>query len=108
MSRGAFVFVKAIVHSVFLALLLVLGSLVTWAITAMVFPTAPGGSLWASGLVWLVLGVLFIALMTFFSVIIPSAAGASGAGIGAYVLLAIAALEAADGLLTGRAVRAVN
>jgi ABC-2 type transport system permease protein len=91
-SRGAFVVVKAVVHSLFLAVLVVLGTLLTWAVTAVVFGTSPGGPLWASALVWLVYGVLFITLMTLFSVLIPSAAGAAGAGIGAYVLLSIASI----------------
>lgn len=58
----------------------------------MIFGKAPGSPLWSAALIWLVLGVFFIALMTFFSVLIPSAAGAAGAGIGAYVLQAIAAI----------------
>ena len=41
---------------------------------------------------WLVFGVLFIALMTLFSVLIGSAAGAAGAGLGAYALMSIAAI----------------
>jgi ABC-2 type transport system permease protein len=39
-----------------------------------------------------VLGILFIALMTFLSVLISSTAGAAGAGLGAYALLSIAAI----------------
>ncbi len=92
MSRGAFIVVKAVVHSAFLAVLLVVGTFVAWGLTAAIFGKAPGGALWSSATIWLVLGVFFIALMTFFSVLIPSAAGAAGAGIGAYVLLAIAAV----------------
>ena len=92
MSRTAFVIVKAVIHSAFLGILLVIGTLITWGLTAAIFGKAPGVALWSSALVWLALGVFFIALMTFFSVLIPSAAGAAGAGIGAYVLLAIAAI----------------
>ncbi|WP_349897266.1 ABC transporter permease [Parafrigoribacterium soli] len=91
-SRSAFVVVKAVVHSVFVAVLVVVGTLLTWAVTAIVFGTAPGGPLWSAAGVWLVYGVLFVALMTLFSVLIPSAAGAAGAGIGAYVLLSIASI----------------
>ncbi|MEO7123950.1 MAG: ABC transporter permease subunit [Lacisediminihabitans sp.] len=91
-SRTAFVSIKAIVHSAFLSIVLVLGTLVTWAVTAVTFGTAPGEALWASALVWLVYGVLFITVMTLFSVLIGSAAGAAGAGIGAFVLLSIAAI----------------
>ena len=91
-SRSAFVAVKAVVHSVFLVLLMVAGTLVTWALTAAIFGKAPGGPLWSSSLSWLVFGVLFIAVMVLFSVLISSAAGAAGAGLGVYVLLSIAAI----------------
>ena len=77
-SRTAFVIAKAAVHSAFLAVLVVAGTLVTWGLTAAVFGKAPGSALWSSALVWLVFGVLFIALMTLLSVLIGSAAGAAG------------------------------
>ncbi|MGZ4588183.1 MAG: ABC transporter permease, partial [Mycobacteriaceae bacterium] len=91
-SPTAFVIAKAAVHSAFLAVLVVTGTLVTWALTAAVFGQAPGSALWASALVWLVFGLLFIALMTLLSVLIGSAAGAAGAGLGAYALVSIAAI----------------
>lgn len=91
-SRTAFIMAKAAVHSAFLAILLVVGTLVTWGLTAAVFREAPGSALWSSALLWLVFGVLFIALMTLLSVLISSAAGAAGAGLAAYALLSIAAL----------------
>jgi ABC-2 type transport system permease protein len=91
-SRTAFVVAKAAVHSVFLAILVVAGTLLTWGLTAVVFKEAPGSALWSSALVWLVLGVLFIALMTLLSVLISSSAGAAGAGLGAYALVSIAAI----------------
>jgi ABC-2 type transport system permease protein len=91
-SRTAFVVAKAAVHSAFLAILVVAGTLLTWALTAAVFGQAPGSALWSSALVWLVFGVLFIALMTFLSVLIGSAAGAAGTGLGAYALVSIAAI----------------
>lgn len=90
-SRTAFVVAKAAVHSAFLAALVVAGTLITWALTAAIFGRAPGSALWSSALAWLVFGVLFVALMTLLSVIIGSAAGAAGAGLGIYALLAIAA-----------------
>ena len=91
-SRTAFVVLKAVIHSAFLIVVLVAGTLVTWGVTAAVFVEAPGGVLWRSALLWLVLGVLFIALMTLLSVMISSPAGAAGAGLGAYVLLSVGAL----------------
>lgn len=92
MSRGSFVAVKAIIHTAFLAVIVALGTVVTWALTAAVFGQAPLEPLGSSSLVWLTLGVFYIALMTFLSVLIPSAAGAAGAGVGVFVLLAIGAL----------------
>ena len=91
-SRTAFIIAKAVVHSAFLAALVVAGTLVTWGITAAIFAQAPGSALWSSSLVWLVFGVLSIALMTLLSVLIGSAAGAAGAGLGAYALVSIAAI----------------
>ena len=92
MSRAAFVAVKAAVHSVFLAVLVIIGTLVIWGVTGAVFGQAPLAPLWEGTLVWLVLAVFYITLMTFLSALIPSAAGAAGAGIGAFVLLTIGAL----------------
>ena len=91
-SRTAFIIAKAVVHSVFLAVLVVAGTLITWGLTAAIFGQAPGSALWSSSIVWLVFGVLFIALMTLLSVLIGSAAGAAGAGLGAYALVSIAAI----------------
>lgn len=91
-SRTAFVIAKASVHSAFLAVLVVLGTLLTWALTAVVFGEAPGSVLWSAAMVWLVFGILFIALMTLLSVLISSAAGAAGAGLGVLVVLSIAAI----------------
>ena len=91
-SRSAFVVVKAMVQTVFLCALVALGTLVTWGTTAVVFGTAPASGLWRASLVWLVLAVFLLAVMVFFSVLIPAPAGASGAGLGVFLLLTIAAL----------------
>jgi ABC-2 type transport system permease protein len=91
-SRGAFVVAKALVQSVFLAVVLVVGTLVTWGLTDAVFGTAPAGPIWASSSVWLVLGVFYVAMMTLFSVLIRSQAGAAGVGIAAFIVLSVAGL----------------
>jgi ABC-2 type transport system permease protein len=91
-SRSVFVIVKVVVHSLYLAVLLVVGTLVTWGLSAIIFGDAPGAALWSSALVWLVLAVVYLSLMTLFSVLINSAAGAAGAGLGAFVALSIAGL----------------
>ncbi|GAB3578628.1 hypothetical protein GCM10027406_15130 [Leifsonia lichenia] len=107
-SRVAFVVVKAVVNILYLTLLLAAGTLVTWGVTALVFGDAPGGPLWSSALVWLVLAVFYLALMTLFSVLIPSAAGAAGLGLGLFVVISVAAVwrpvaDWSPGGLLGRA-----
>jgi ABC-2 type transport system permease protein len=92
LSRTAFVIAKAAVHSVFLAVLVVIGTLLTWGLTETIFGKAPGSSLWSAALAWLIFGVMFIALMTLLSVLIASTAGAAGAGLGIYALVSIAAI----------------
>ena len=91
-SRTAFVVAKAAVHSAFLGILVIAGTLVTWGLTAAVFGTAPGSALWSAALLWIVFGILFIALMTLLSVLIRASAGAAGAGLGVYALMAIAGI----------------
>jgi ABC-2 type transport system permease protein len=91
-SRSAFVVAKAFVHSLFLALTVCAGTLVTWAGTALVFGKAPGEALWASAMAWLAFGVLFIAIMTLLSSSMGSQAGAAGIGLGVFALLSVLAL----------------
>jgi len=90
LSRTAFIMAKAVVHSAFLAVLVIAGTLITWGLTAAIFGPAPGAALWSASLAWLLLGVLLIAVMTLLSVLFGSAAGAAGAGLGVYVLLLVA------------------
>lgn len=91
-SRTAFIVAKAAVHLTFLAILVVAGTFVTWGLTQTVFGEAPGSSLWSSAMVWLVFGILFIAVMTLLSVLIRPSAGAAGAGLGVYAVLSIAGI----------------
>lgn len=92
-SRAAFVWAKAVVHGAFLAVTLFAGTLVTWGMTALVFGTAPGGPLWTSAICWLAFALLFLALMTLLSVLLPSQAGAAGIGIGVFALMAILSMS---------------
>ena len=41
---------------------------------------------------WLLLGLVYLSLMTLFSVLIPSGAGASGAGLGVFLVLSVGGL----------------
>lgn len=91
-SRTNFVTAKVLVHSVFVSFMVIVGTCITWGLTAILFGTAPESALWSSVLEWLVLGILFVALMTLLSVLIHSSAGAAGAGLGVYALLSIAAI----------------
>ena len=92
LSRGAFVAVKVVVNCVFVAVLLCLGTLLTWALTMAVFGKAQAGPLWSAAAIWLVLAILYVAIMTLLSVAIGSATGAAGAGIGVFAVLSIAAI----------------
>lgn len=89
-SRTAFITAKALVHGAFLSLTVLVGTLLTWGMTALTFGSAPAGPLFSSALAWLAFGLLFLALMTLLSVALSSQAGAAGVGIGVYALLAIA------------------
>jgi ABC-2 type transport system permease protein len=92
LSRYAFIAVKAIVQALFLAAIVTVGALVTWGLTWVIFGAAPGSPLWAATGAFVVLGILFVCLMTLLSALISSGAGAAGAGLGLYVVLAIAAI----------------
>jgi ABC-2 type transport system permease protein len=90
LSREAFVVAKAVVHGAFLAITVTVGTLLTWGGTALTFGTAPAGPLWTAALCWLFFGLMFLALMTLLSVLLPSQAGAAGVGIGVFALVTLA------------------
>jgi ABC-2 type transport system permease protein len=92
LSRHAFVTVKAAVHSLFLAAIVAAGTLITWGLTWLIFGAAPGSALLTATGEFLVLGLFFVCLMTLLSSLIRSTAGAAGAGLAAYIVLAIAAI----------------
>lgn len=91
-SRSAFVIAKALVHSMFLTLIVVVGTALTWGVTVLVFGTAPAAPLWSAAMAWLVFGVLFVAIMTLLSVMMSSQAGAAGVGLGVFTVVSLAAL----------------
>ncbi len=88
-SRSAFVVAKASVHAVFVSAIVVVGTLVTWAGTALVFGKAPGGPLWSSAMAWLAFGLMFLAIMTLLSTLLGSQAGAAGIGLGLFALVSV-------------------
>lgn len=99
-SRSAFIWAKAIVHGAFLTAIVVVGTALTWAITALTFGEAAAGPAWTSAICWLAFGLFFVALMILLSVLLPSQAGAAGAGIGVYAAMAILGLSKALTLYT--------
>lgn len=92
LSRYEMIAVKAGVQSLFVAAVVIVGAMVTWGLTWAMFGQAPAGPIWGATAVFLVLAVLFVCLMTLLSAVISSAAGAAGAGLGGYVVLAIASI----------------
>lgn len=90
-SHVTFVTAKATVQSAFLAVCVVAGTLLTRGVTDITFGKTPGAALWSSALVWLVFGLLFVAIMTMLSVLITSVTGAAGAALGIYALVSITA-----------------
>ncbi len=99
-SRATFVTAKAFVHMVFLSLVTVVGTALTWGITQVVFGIAPGGPLWQASLAWLAFALFFLGAMTFFSVVLNSQAGAAGLGVGLFAVLALASMFPLMTLLT--------
>ena len=91
-SRPSFVAAKLLVHSAFLGVTVTAGTLITWGGTAIFFGEAPAGLLFAAAGAWLAFGFLFIAVMTFLSVVVNSQAGAAGIVLGVYALISAASL----------------
>jgi ABC-2 type transport system permease protein len=120
LSRQAMVVAKVISNSMLVGLATVLGSLVCSILTIALFDDALLAEFVEAVAVWLLLALLFVALMALLSAALRSQAGAAGAGLVAYLLLAIASgwgpareyspagLVAASGqILTGEAVALV-
>ena len=92
LSRSSFVLGKLASHTVLLVVTTVVGAAVTWALTLAVFGEAPLGPLAGATGVWLLHGMLFVALMMLLSAALDSQAGAAGIGLGVYLLLSIATI----------------
>lgn len=90
-KRSTFITAKAAVHAAFIAATLGAGTLITWITTALVFGSAPAGPLWGAAAMMCLFAILLLAFIELFSVLIPAPAGAAGAGLGLYALLAVAA-----------------
>lgn len=91
-SRTTFLMAKVVVQSLYLAILVIAVTFITWGLTAVFFSQAPGSALWSATLLWLVFGILFIFIMALLSILIRSTSGAAGAGLGVFALISIAAI----------------
>ncbi|MRS12467.1 MAG: hypothetical protein EG823_05270 [Actinobacteria bacterium] len=92
LSRMSFVIAKFISQAALVTVPVVAGALATWGVTYAVFAEAPLEPLAQATGAWLVLAMLFVALMEMLSATFDSQAGAAGLGFLAYILLSIAAI----------------
>lgn len=87
--RSTFITAKATVHALFIAAVFAAGTTITWITTSVVFGSAPPAQLWGPAAMLCLFALLLLAFMELFSVVIPAPAGAAGAGLGLYALLAV-------------------
>jgi ABC-2 type transport system permease protein len=91
-SRPAFVVAKVLVHGAFIAVTVIAGTALTWAITKVAFVDAPPAALWTATLAWLAFALFFLAVMALVSVLVDSQAGAAGIGLGLYAVVSLSTL----------------
>ncbi len=92
LSRRAFIAAKAVAQGAFLMATVAVGAAVTWAFTYAVFGEAPLRPLVLATGAWLIWALLILSITLCLSSLVGSQAGAAGLGLGAFVLLSIAAL----------------
>jgi ABC-2 type transport system permease protein len=92
LGRSAYILAKVVVLAGFLAILTIVATAICGLLTVAIFGDVPTRKLIELTLVWLVLALLFIAVMTLFSTMWRSQTAASGAGIALYFLISIAAI----------------
>jgi len=88
-SRGGFVTAKVVSNSVLVAVSTLLAWGACLAVTAMLFEVEFVAEFARGTAAWLVLALMFVAVMALLSVAIKSQAGAAGAGLGVYLGIAI-------------------
>ncbi len=93
LSRTSYVFAKAAVHFVFVAVAVGITTVVTWDMTRLVFGKSPGGPLWSAVVAWLGLVIFFMGVMTLLSSILGSQAGAAGIGLAVFAALSLAGMS---------------
>lgn len=92
LSRTSFVLAKFVSGLALFVSTVALGTLATWGVTLATFGEAPAEKLLVSTGLWLLLGVLFLGVMTLFSSMVNSQAGAAGLGILVMVVLSLLAM----------------
>ncbi len=95
-SRATYVVTHAIVLTLFVAVAALLGAVVSWAVTGLLFGGAAGGpdlgTLLGATAVWIVLATVLIAMSLLSSAAFDAMAAAAGIGIGTFFLLAVAGM----------------
>ncbi len=89
LSRTAFVVAKFVSQAALLVVTVCGGAVLTWGMTLAVFGEAPIGPLVGATGAWIVLGVMFVALMESLSAALDSQAGAAGIGFMAFIALSV-------------------
>lgn len=90
LSRAAFVLAKLLGQDLLLVGATAVGTLLTWGVTALIFPNPPVAELIVAVALWLAFALLLTAMMVLFSVVVPSRGGASGAGLVFFFLVLLA------------------
>lgn len=90
LSRAAFVLAKLLGQDLLLVGATAVGTLLTWGVTALIFPKAPVADLIVAVALWLAFALLLTAMMVLFSVVVSSRGGASGAGLVFFFLVLLA------------------
>ena len=88
-SRVGYLLSHALVQLAFVTVVVAAGALLTGLVTWAVFGSVPVGALAGATGVWLVLAAVVVGASLLASVLIDGAAGAAGAGIGAFFLLSL-------------------
>ncbi len=89
LSRSAFVTAKVVSNWALVIVSTLLGWLAALATTALLFDVEGLGQFAGATALWLVLALTFVSVMALMSVAINSQAGAAGAGLGVYLVVAI-------------------
>lgn len=88
-SRGGFLLGKFAGQTLLVTAVTVAGAFIVWLMTSILFPTSPPGPLFAASAVWLLFGILILAVTTGFSALFQSQAAAAGAAVGVWVAVSV-------------------